>query len=188
MSWIDRLLNRKPPAEPAPVTVHLDMRALAGGRLSRDSESTLFGAYGSVLDAPESPEADWRRLNLDANTLDRLPPSELSVILADLSPDVSMALWNWLRLCNPGWTCTATQPGTAEPDLPAQAALDAFMAGLRGPYVNQTPGANVVIGMALSSLFLRGSALLELVLDQRGRQPVNIAVPDPIYAHHQRAA
>ena len=186
MSWIDRLLGRKPPAEPAPVTIHLDMRALAGGRLSRDSESTLLGAYGSILDVPESPESDWRRLNLDANTLDRLPPSVLSVILADLSPDVSMALWNWLRLCNPGWTCIVTRPGTSDPDLPAQSLLDAFLASLRGPYVNQTPGANVVIGMALSSLFLRGSALLELVLDARGRVPVNIAVPDPIYARYKK--
>lgn len=186
MSWIDRILGRKPLAEPAPVTIHLDMRALAGGRLSRDSESTLLGAYGTVLDVPESPESDWRRLNLDANTLDRLPPSALSVILADLSPDVSMALWNWLRMCNPGWTCTVTRPGTSDPDLPAQALLDTFLAGLRGPYVNQTPGANVVIGMALSSLFLRGAALMELVLDARGRVPVNIAVPDPIYARYKK--
>ena len=73
MSCIDRLLGRTPPAEPAPVTIHLDMRALAGGRLSRDSESTLLGAYGTVLDVPESPESDWRRLNLDANTLDNAP-------------------------------------------------------------------------------------------------------------------
>ena len=192
MSWIDRLFGREvrqahPPAPPPPPAIRtpapfLSKRAIAGGRLILNSDTPLVGGFGSVLTAPSSPETDWRRLNLDANTLEYMSPADLIVMLADLSPDVSKALWDWIRFCNPGWECYAMRPGTQEQDPRGQALLDAFLAGLHGPYINTEAGADVTFGMMFATMFLRGACLIELVLDQRGRLPLNLALPDPVYA------
>lgn len=186
MSWIDRLFGREaPPPAPPPIRTpapFLSKRALAGGRLILNSDTPFAGGFGAVLAAPASPETDWRRLNLDANTLEYMSPAELTVMLADLSPDVSKALWDWIRFCNPGWECYAMRPGTQEQDPRGQALLDAFLAGLHGPYTNTEAGADVTFGMMFATMFLRGACLIELVLDQRGRLPLNLALPDPVYA------
>lgn len=103
----------RPPAQRA---VSTDLpRRLAGGRLSTDD---INGAYGGALAllSPVSAESDWRTLELDANTLDTLSPSELMELLADISPDISRALWDFLRLSNPGWEARVLRPGTDELD------------------------------------------------------------------------
>lgn len=186
MSWIDRLLGRAakvpapPPAirTPAPI---LSRRALVGGRLTLNSDTPFVGRFGTVLAAPASPETDWRRLNLDAKTLEGMTPADLMIMLADLSPDVSKALWDWIRFCNPGWECYAMRPGTEEQDQRAQELIDSFLASLRGPYLSQQTGGDVVFGMMFATMFLRGAVLIELVLDKAGRLPLNLALPDPVY-------
>lgn len=155
-------------------------RALPSGRVTVDSARPLFPG-GLVITPPPDHESDWRLLNLDSRTLDRESPARILELLADLSPEVSKALWDFLRNCNPGWTCKAYPPGTDRADeravvnLPAQEALDAFLNTLKGYY----GAADVVWNKLFMAAFLRGAFFAELVLDKRGRMPVDLAVPDP---------
>jgi hypothetical protein len=150
-------------------------RALAGGRVTVDTEQSLVSG-AMVMIAQLSDDETWRTLNLDASTLDRMSPAELLEKLANLSPDVSRAVWDFLRMINPGWTLTALQPDKDERHPAGQAALDAFVAQLSTLY-----GAfDVVLGRLSMGAFLRGGYFGELVLDKAGRKPIDLATPDPI--------
>ncbi len=152
----------------------MNARAQAGGRISLDTSETFFTGNW-VLVAPNDYESNWRTLNLDAQTLDSISPAKLLTLLADLSPEVSRGLWDFLRLCNPGYEIQALQTGADEVDDNAQAALDAFLNTLRDHY-----GAlDIVFGRLFMGAFIRGAFAAELVLDRRGRMPLDLATPDP---------
>lgn len=158
----------------APAVTPSPGRLLTSGRLTRDTTGLPFmGPYAVI--APSDPSDGWRRLQLDSKTLDRVPASKLAEYLADLSPEVSKALWDFLRECNPGYQITALRPGTEEEDPRAQAALDDFLASLGEVYGT----LDVVIGRLFLGLFLRGAFLAELILDAAGRVPIDLATPDP---------
>lgn len=187
MSWIDRMFGRAVPEKP--VSAPMEQKPIpvpaTGGRLTRGTDN-VTGKFGGMLVAPSSPETDWRRLDMDAKTLDKMTPANLAIMLADLSPDVSRALWDWIRIGCPGWKIQAFVPGTETEHTEAQMLLNQFVDNLQGPYVNQVPGADVVFGMVMSNMFVRGAALMELVLDKSGRIPLNIALPDPIYCRFKQ--
>lgn len=152
-------------------------RALGGKRLrlSMDSPQSAMTAGLSFL-APPDHETQWRNWNLDSSTLDRMAPAELLELLVDLSPDISRALWDFLRLCNPGWECKAFRVGGEETEEPrGQAVLDAFFADLKELYGS----ADVVINRLYTSAFMRGGFFAELILDNAGRVPLDLATPDP---------
>jgi len=156
-------------------------RAMAGGRISTDN---LFGTSSLLryVLPPEDAESNWRLADLDSHTLDRLPPYRLLELLADLSPDVSRALWDLLRELNPGWEVTARRPGSDDQDARAQAALDAHMATLKSLYGS----VDVVINRLFLGALVRGGFFGELVLDARGRVPVDLATPDPASVRFER--
>lgn len=156
-------------------------RSLAGGRASVDNPNQmLMGAVGYF--SPISSDEYWRNHQLDSKTLDRVSSTKLMELLADLSPDVSRALWDFILLCCPGYEATAFKPGTEAQDKTAQAALDSFLSNLHGPYnVPNVIPPKVIIGTMFMSAFLRGAICAELVLDKTGRMPLEIAVPDPAY-------
>ena len=166
---------------------------ITGGRLSVDTEVTWYGVP-RVITAPESPDETWRMLDLDADTLGTLATSRLMQLLADLSPDISRALWDFVRMCNPGWTLKAYKrgakgtegqgevgPAGGEPDLAAQEALDAFLQHLNDLYGS----FDVVVNRLFISAFLRGAFFSELVLSAERDQPVDLATPDPSSARFQ---
>lgn len=171
------------PAVPAPGIVSRastqstssNPRPIPTGRASVDTPNTIISDTWIVV-PPDDYESAWRTLNLDANNLDALSPKELLDMLADLSPEVSRALWDFLRLCNPGYTCKAYKPGGEKAeDANGQAALDAFLATLRDLYGSP----DVVFGRLFTGAFMRGAFCSELVLDPNGRLPVDLATPDP---------
>jgi hypothetical protein len=157
------------------------------GRVSVDDETDVrLGALSMLIPAAPEHESYWRDYKLDANTLDKVSPTKLMQLLADVSPDVSRALWDFLRLGNPGFECKAYRPkvrdgnGERVKDEAAQEALDAFLSSLHGPYTeNNTVHANTVINSLLIACFLRGAMCAELVTDESGRVPLEIATPDP---------
>lgn len=146
-------------------------RRLAGGRLSVDRPADLFGTPRILV--PGSADHNWRTLDLDTGTLDRISSAELMELLVDVSPDISRALWDFLRLCNPGWEAAALLG--EEPDEAGQIALDAFLGALGALYGS----VDVVLDRLFMGAFLRGGMLGELVLDKRGRLPIDLATPDP---------
>lgn len=155
-----------------------------GGRRTRDTSGSL-GLFGAMtIVPPRDPAGDWRALDLSARTLSRISTVELADYLADLSPEVGKALFDLLRECNPGYELTAHRPGTETVDETAQAALDAFLDALND---RQDGIVDVTIGRLFLAMFLRGAFLAELVLDQQGRMPLDLATPDPWLFRFRRA-
>ncbi|MCI0489376.1 MAG: hypothetical protein L0229_22515 [Blastocatellia bacterium] len=168
------------PAPPAPVESRAPLaiphtRAFAGGRVTMDKGDSYFGGVISTWVAPQNAEDEWRRLKLDGKTLDRISPSRLMSLLVDLSPEVSRALWDYLRLGNPGWEIKVTRPNSATPFKRGKDTLDEFIALLTDYY----GAVDIVYNRLMFSAFLRGAMLAELVLDESGRQPVDLVTPDP---------
>jgi hypothetical protein len=156
------------------------------GRVSIDRQDDLFvSAYNTL--APFHPGFDFVDFNINPKALRNMPPSKLMELLADVSPDVSRALWDFLLFCNPGWTARAYKPGTKTEDKAAQKALDDFLSNLHGTYSvpNVTP-ADVVLDTLFMGAFLRGGFFAELVLDADGRMPLEIATPDPATVRFRR--
>jgi hypothetical protein len=187
MEWWDRLRGRS--AVDARIQSAVDDgarlgRALAGGRASSDASEALSGfspLAGYVLPPPDA-ESTWRWEQLDSDTLRRVPLSRLLLLLADLSPEVSKALWDWQRFNNPGYELHAYRPGTETVDERAERSLKAFETRLAAQY-----GAiDVVLAGLFAGPFFRGAFFAELVLDPRGRLPVDLVTPDPAIARFRR--
>lgn len=167
-NWINQPIQGITPPQ-------INNRALAGGRISKDRPQQALG-WGTAILPPPDYESDWRALTLDDRTLARLTPTRLLQMMADLSPEVSSALWYFLRLCNPGWEAEALRPNSETQDKRAQRAIDDFMDLLDDQY----GAVDVVFNRLFMATFLRGAALGELVLNRTGKLPVDIATPDPI--------
>lgn len=153
-------------------------RAAASGRPTvnsrgRTTTEEAFSMYGAIT-SPPSPEETWRTLDLDTKTLANMSPARLMRLLPDLSPEISDALYLFLRMCNPGYEVSATWPNSDRPHTAGQKALDQFIATLEGYHGTMS----VLIGKLFLGQFLRGAALAELVLKD-GRIPVDLATPDP---------
>lgn len=177
--------DRKPRAShPGPLS---PPRALygSGARLRATVDDPLAGVLaGLTYYAPPDAESQWRSGKLDQNTLDRMPPAQLLEFLADLSPEISLALWHFNRFCNPGFEVQAFTPGTTTVNRRAQAAVDAFLALLGDLY-----GAiDVVIARLFVNAWMRGGFFAELVLDKSGRMPIDLATPDARWLQFRREA
>lgn len=165
------------PAAAGPRRVRASVRALGGGRARVTQGGKKGGAYDALWGVAARPdrEVDWRALDLDAQTLDRIGTTDLVQMMADLSPEVSGALWHFIRFCNPGWEARALRPGSETVDEAGKAALDAFIASL-----GEIHGApDVVWNMFFMTAFLRGAFFGEVVGDESGRRPVDLLAIDP---------
>lgn len=165
----DRLSNssRLPPS-----------RFLSGGRVSVDNN---FESYSNGIQsmAAFSRQSYWLRAavdnNFDINTFNRIDLSELAELLADLSPEVSAALWYYLLMCNSGFTVRVFKPDSEEVDQKAQKYLDECRRKI-GLY---NGSENVFYDKFFMQMFLRGGMFGELVIDENGKDFVDIANPDP---------
>lgn len=149
-------------------------------RLTVDTENQVFTSLlTATVMGGLSSEEEWAGFDLDARTLCRMTPTRLLELLADLSPEVSKALWDFLRMCNPGYEAFAMRPsGKVKAGGSHQAALDAFLMTLKERY----GAVDVIIGRLFLGAWMRGGLMAELVLDNAGRMPIDIATPDPASA------
>jgi hypothetical protein len=149
-------------------------------RATVDVESQAFGSLlTAAVTGPISADEDWSGWALDSRSLARTSPARLLELLAELSPEVSKALWDFLRFSNPGWTALAMRPSGKLPSTGAhQKALDDFLKIIKERYGS----VDVVIGRLFMGAFLRGGIMAELVLDKAARNPLDIATPDPATA------
>lgn len=165
---------------PARKTEHIEaprqvtIRAPRGGRASLDS-ADMLPTNNWLLVAPDNYESNWQLINLSSKDFDQLAPAYLLEVLADLSPEVSRALWDFLRLTNPGWDLEALNVGDDKQNEVAQAALMAFIEDMEDYHGS----FDIVIGRLFMGAFIRGAFCSELILDLRGRMPLDIATPDP---------
>lgn len=163
---------------PAQLPPHRETRPpRLGGQRARASINDVsdlpFGSTLFVVPPPDI-ESQWRVEELDSYTLSRMAPARLIELLADLSPEVSRALWDFARMFNPGWECQALRP-SGRVDGRGQAALDAFWKMMGELYISP----DVVLNAMIVAGFLRGAFAAEMVLDDAGRLPVDLATPDP---------
>lgn len=173
-----------PPREATGSTGHV---ATSGKRyrLSEDNPTVNY-LQGLTILAPLDSERRWRNLNLDENALDSLSTADVGNLLADLSPEISCALWHYVRLANPGWEVKAFKPNSTAGviDKVAQAAVDQFLNGdLRQLYGT----SELAIDRIFINAFLRGAFMAELVLDNAGKRPIDLAVPDAQWTYFRIA-
>ena len=160
----------------APAPASVVTKKLGSGRLSVDDSFLPFTSrpFQAII-PPDGTSDEWRRLSLDESVTRGISTNRLLRLLADLSPDVSRALWDFLRLCNPGWEVTVTKYGTETISRDGKKLIDNFLRRLR-----ENHGAvDIPIGKLHFAAFLRGALLAELVLDDRGRTAIDLATPDP---------
>ncbi len=171
----------KPAHRPRVLAGH-KARPGAGQRL-RESVNTAADApryFGSYIEPPPDAEDTWRVQDLDDRTLSRISPARLIELLADLSPEVSRALFDFCTLFNPGYEVTALKPGGDTQHRRGQQAIDDFLMLLKSLYGS----ADVVLDTLIIGGFLRGAFFAEIVLD--GRAPADLATPDPFSARFKR--
>lgn len=154
-------------------------RALMGGRVTKDTIASLDFTIGNavpILIPPTDAESGWALEDLDTQSVRKMRPTRLMALLIELSPDVSRALWDFLRLCNPGYECHAYNLGSDDqPNAAAEVALQVFIDALHARYGS----FDVVLNRLFLSGYLRGAFFAELVLDASGKMPIDLAVPDP---------
>lgn len=181
MGWLDRIFGRPSVpapapglARPRPADLRVMGRALAGGRVSVDEPNDFFAAPGLVTEA-DSPEDVWRGLSLDSQALLKTNWADLVDLLLGISPEISRATWDLLRLCNPGWTAIVKRPGSERTYKAGQAVADAFIDHLEDLYGS----ADTVVNQLFLGFFVRGATCAELVVDPKGQFPVDLVTPDP---------
>ena len=175
---VDTARPRRKPQPPRP-------RSLGGARARATTETGQGFGYENLwgMATRSDRDIDWRALDLDDRTLERIDTADLIEMMADLSPEISAALWYFIRFCNPGWKVTVLRPnGKHEPYAAGQAAVDKFLAEL-----SKRHGAvDVVLDQLFMSGFMRGAFFAELVLDEKGRRPLDLAVVDPHTAEYRQ--
>jgi hypothetical protein len=171
-----------PRAETNRVRVEPKMRSGAVIKAPGIGHSSLASASLKTILPPPDHFSQWKRLDLDRNTWAKADANELVTLLINISPDASRAVWDWLRLLNSGHKITARKVGTQDPDPRAQARLDEFIQRIEGYHGS----FKVVAGRLFMAAITRGAFFAELVLDETGRVPIDIATPDPATVRFRR--
>jgi hypothetical protein len=145
------------------------------GRTSFDTPASFFSGNW-VAQPPTDYEGHWRMVNLDIQHLDLYTPKELLDSLIDLSPEIAKAVWDFQRLCNPGWEYKAYNPGSEDKEnARAKKHLDEFFTRLREEYGS----VDILIGRFFIGAYLRGAFCSELVLDGSANESLDLVAPDP---------
>lgn len=173
------------PIPPTPTPLPTSARHLAGkrARVSVDNAEDLPFLAAMFIETPPDADSTWRTSLLDDQTLDRIEPARLIELLIDISPEISRALWDFVRMFNPGWECKAFKLNSDTEDKRGQAVIDAFITQLGELY-----GAfDVVLSRLIIGGMLRGAFLAEIVLDENGREAIDLATPDPYSVRFKKA-
>ncbi|HEX8747403.1 MAG TPA: hypothetical protein VF717_09390 [Pyrinomonadaceae bacterium] len=157
-------------------------RSVSGSsRVTYDTPQDMFASALQTV-APFSADRYWRDLVLDKDPMSKISPWKLMELMADVSPEISRALSDFVLMCNPGYEARAVRPGTDDQDKEAQKELDSILATLRKLYGSP----KVVIDRLFTNAALRGAFFSEAVLDEAGRELVDLVTPDPAYVAFRR--
>jgi hypothetical protein len=129
---------------------------------------------GTIL-PPASYDMEWRQEQLDTTTLSHVNPTRLLEILANLSPEMSKGLWDYMRLLNPGWSFEVYNPGSATPNARGRKIVEDALDRLKQKHGS----VDVVLGRMHMGAYMRGGYFAEAVFDEAGREIDDIATPDP---------
>ena len=140
--------------------------ALSGGRVVKNYEKA-FEFY--ALQPPYTGISRWRTRRYTERELLALPTEQLLEVAIELVPSVDKALYDWQIFCNPGYDLQV------EPKA-ALVCCENFLDKL-----NQRPHENFssLINQVFDSLFIKGGALMELILSPDVMEALTIAVMEP---------
>lgn len=130
---------------------------------TRNTTSKKF-AQGDSL-----PRKAQRELALDDRALANSTIEQLMDILIDAHPDVSYALWNFLRIGNTEYTVKVYKVGNGKEDKAGKKVVDEFIQRLEAPNILQfesSRGVRKVLNQLFISTITRGACAMELVLTQ----------------------
>lgn len=151
------------------------------GRVSRDTAGRgKLSSFGGLIDSKVT-ESIASRAGIDSkllspNSIKDIPFDKLCELITEASPEAGKALWDYLRMAANGYEITAYKPGPGkDPYDEAQARLNQFREHLRWEHGDES----VIYRRLFIAAWIRGGMIGELVMDERGREPVDIATPDP---------
>lgn len=198
MSIISRILgNSETPTPPAKKEIdwsEVSPRAHMRGLVTRISSpyalAEEFAGHSVSLLGPKNilhpPNTItyWRDYGFDTNALGKASSTRLLEIMSDLSPDLSRALWDFLRFSIPGWEIVVTRnANSATPYRRGQAALDNFL----GVLAKQHGTLEIMFGKLFMAAFIRGAFFSELVIGPDRRTPIGLNTPDPAMVRFRRS-
>jgi len=149
-----------PGAAAPPVTTNKDTGgsmtnppALAGGRQTLPTNVNPFGlgSFSFIY------RREYQALDLASIDTSQFEAGQLLTLLADLNPDVSLALWNVLRVSGTDLTFKVTTVGGAD-DARGQALLEAVVGRLN----RRQGGFPALVVQLLSSAFIQGAVALDI--------------------------
>jgi SPP1 gp7 family putative phage head morphogenesis protein len=173
--WLSRLFGRR--ATDSGVSAPARSGSpLRGGRQTTPTNALATFGWATV------PRRGAHAVDLSTVDVRRYTAQQLLDILADISPDVSLALWNELRLAGGEFTLTALRPDGSEPDEQAQTALDELVGRING----QRGGLQALVDQWLYTLYLQGAEAGELVLSDDTRDVADLIAVQPYTIDFQR--
>lgn len=146
------------------------------GRASLDAATSYLGNSNWTVQPPSDPENFWRMHDLDVAHLDRMTPKELLDMLIDLSEDIGYAVWQFQRLCNPGYECKVF---ALESDKTEHRAGTKHVENLFSQLRSMYGSIDVLFNRFFLGAYLRGAFCSELVLDGAARETIDWVAPDP---------
>lgn len=179
-----RAETKQPDRQPPPVAPPVRLASSRGitnvvgrGRVSSDSPESFNGSLQGLT--VFSNDSYWRKFALAETVniaeLQKIPLDKLAELLADISPEVSMALHIRTILSNTGYEIEAYKLGSDDKDEAAQKELDEMRARVAANYGTE----DVFYNQLFLTLWLRGSIITEGIFDAGGRSLIDIATPDP---------
>lgn len=112
--------------------------------------------------------ADFARLDFDT----------LTDLLIDLSPEIAKALWDALLMANSGYETKALNIRENEEGDTINKRGQRIVDGILKQLSEYHGTTGVFFDRVFKTLMARGSYMMELVLDQNGRDFIDIATPD----------
>lgn len=128
------------------------------------------------------PKRARRELGLDERQLASSDIDDLIDIFMDAHPDVSYAIWNFLRIGNTDYEVKVSSIGTGEPDEAGLESIKELLQRLELPNVEHfemSRSLKKVANQLMLSVVTRGSAALELVLTPGNDDVAFFAPVDP---------
>lgn len=128
------------------------------------------------------PKRAKRELGLDDRRLNMLRIEDLMNILVDAHPDMSFAVWNFVRIANSGYSIKVTKLGSDSNYAQGEKLIKRFIQRLELPNTERfetSRSLDKVINQLFLSTVLRGAAAAELVLTQGLKEAAFIGTVDP---------
>lgn len=157
--------NREPPAPD-----------LGGTRRSLSSNEIGGGVFGAL------PKKTRAELGLDDRTLRTYDVFELIDSLIDAHPDLSYALWNFLRLGNSGFSYSVKKIGSGKDYPQGKREIDDFFMQMKIPNLSgfeRSKGISKLVDQMILLAITRGAIAGELVMTPDLSEVVRISLVDP---------